>query len=54
VNQEKPNEVIVTDFDVSFLSLVRIMIKMAFAAIPAILVIYFIFALLFGGLLGIG
>jgi len=49
---EEANNVIIRGVDIPFMDLVVLLVKLAFAAIPAMVVIYFVFALmsmLFGG-----
>jgi hypothetical protein len=49
---EATNNVIIRGVDIPFMDLVVLLVKLAFAAIPAMVVIYFVFALmsmLFGG-----
>ena len=51
------NEVIIKDIQMPFWSMVTFMVKWAFAAIPAMIIIGIIIALLlgaFGGLAGVG
>jgi len=52
---EDPREVVVTDVKMPFLSMVVFMIKWAIAAIPAIIILSFLFGLFtlfFGGFMG--
>jgi len=49
---EEANNVVIRGVDIPFMDLVVLLVKLAFAAIPAMVVIYFVFALmsmLFGG-----
>ena len=49
---ETTNNVVIRGVDIPFMDLVVLLVKLAFAAIPAMVVIYFVFALmsmLFGG-----
>ncbi|TAK14864.1 MAG: hypothetical protein EPO35_08880 [Acidobacteria bacterium] len=46
--------VVVTDFDMPFGSMVMLMVKWAFASIPALLIIAMVWALIIGIIGGIG
>jgi hypothetical protein len=50
-----PNEVVVTDIQMSFVSMVVFMVKWVIASIPALIILFIIFAVvtaIFGGLVG--
>ena len=52
-----PQEIIVTDIKMPFLSMVVFMVKWALASIPALIILFFILVILagiFGGMTGIG
>ena len=42
-----PTRVVITDFDMPFLSLVMFLIKLAFASIPATIIVSVVLAILF-------
>lgn len=42
-NEDKTIKVIVTDVDISFMSMVNLMVKFAFAIIPAAFVVFILF-----------
>jgi hypothetical protein len=48
MNQESPQRVVVTDIDVSFAQMVTLLIKLAFASIPAAIIVGF-----FGGIVAV-
>jgi len=50
--KNEENEVIIKGIDIPFMDLVILLVKLTFAAIPAMFVIYFVFAfmtMIFGG-----
>ncbi len=54
---DQDNRTVVTDIDIPFFRLVAIIIKISLAAVPAMIIVWFIMALvatLFGGLIGGG
>ena len=50
IDDSKPINVVVTDIDISFSNMVGLMVKAAFAAIPAIIIIIFICAVILAAL----
>jgi hypothetical protein len=53
-NAPAPARVVVTDLDISFQSLVGLWIKLALAAIPALIVLGVLGAVVFGIIAGLG
>jgi hypothetical protein len=54
--EKSDNRVVISGLDIPFWDLVWFMVKLALASIPALFIIYFIFAalgMLFGGFLGL-
>ncbi len=47
-NSEEPNKVIVVDFQMTFFSIVVLMVKWALASIPAIIILATIFSIVTG------
>ena len=55
--QKAGQEVVVTDVDISFGNMVMLLVKLAFAAIPAMFIIWFfwaVFAFIMMAVLGVG